>query len=84
MLDNALSQFSALAILILRLSIGVIFIVHGWAKVDPRGQMGGVRALWRENRGGPSPRAAQLGAVRPLRPNVLDSRGQQVRSDRCH
>jgi putative oxidoreductase len=42
MVDNALSQYSALAILILRLFVGVIFIVHGWAKVDPRGQMGGM------------------------------------------
>jgi uncharacterized membrane protein YphA (DoxX/SURF4 family) len=42
MLDNALSQFSALAILILRLFLGIIFVVHGWAKVDPRSKMGGM------------------------------------------
>ncbi len=42
MLDNALSHYSALAILILRLFVGVIFVVHGWAKVNPRSQMGGM------------------------------------------
>ena len=42
MVDGALSPFSDMAILLLRLFVGVIFIVHGWAKVDPRSKMGGM------------------------------------------
>ena len=42
MVDGSLPQFSGLAILILRLFVGIIMIVHGWAKVDPRGPMGGM------------------------------------------
>jgi len=42
MVDGALSPFSDMAILLLRLFVGVIFIVHGWAKVDPRARWGHV------------------------------------------
>ena len=66
MLDIALSQFSALAILILRVFIGVIFIVHGWAKVDPRSKMGGMSG-WGKILGQMGiPAAAFFGYLNPL------------------
>ena len=66
MLENALSQFSPLAILILRLFVGVIFIVHGWAKVDPRSQMGGMSG-WGKILGPMGiPAAAFFGYLNPL------------------
>ena len=66
MLDDSLSQFSALAILILRFFVGVIFIVHGWAKVDPRSPMGGMSG-WGKILGQMGiPAAALFGYVNPL------------------
>jgi uncharacterized membrane protein YphA (DoxX/SURF4 family) len=65
-LDGALSQFFPLAILILRLFIGVIFVVHGWAKVDPRSKMGGMPG-WRKILGQMGiPAAAFFGYLNPL------------------
>ena len=66
MLDNELSQFSALAILILRLFVGVIFIVHGWAKVDPRSAMGGMSGWGKILRQMGIPAAAFFGYLNPL------------------
>jgi len=66
MLDITLSQFSALAILILRVFVGIIFIVHGWAKVDPRSKMGGMSG-WGKILGQMGiPAAAFFGYLNPL------------------
>ena len=42
MINELFAPFHDLAILILRLFVGVIFIVHGWPKLNPRSPMKGV------------------------------------------
>ncbi len=41
MLENIFSPFSDWGLLILRLTMGIIFIVHGWPKLNPNGPMKG-------------------------------------------
>lgn len=41
MLENIFSPFSDWGLLILRVTMGIIFIVHGWAKLNPNGPMKG-------------------------------------------
>ena len=66
MVDGALSPFSDMAILLLRLFVGVIFIVHGWAKVDPRSKMVGMSG-WGKILGQMGiPAAALFSYVQPL------------------
>ena len=42
-LDTFFAPATGIALLILRVSLGVIFIVHGWMKANPSGPMGGAR-----------------------------------------
>lgn len=41
MLENILSPFSDWGLLILRIAMGIIFIAHGWPKLNPNGPMKG-------------------------------------------
>jgi len=41
MLENAFSPFSDWGLLILRIAMGIIFLVHGWPKLNPNGPMKG-------------------------------------------
>lgn len=41
MLENIFSPFSDWGLLILRLAMGIIFIVHGWPKLNPNSPMKG-------------------------------------------
>ena len=41
MLENVFSPYSDWGLFILRLAIGIIFLVHGWPKLNPNSQMKG-------------------------------------------
>jgi putative oxidoreductase len=41
MLENIFSQYSDWGLLILRLAVGIIFLVHGWPKLNPNSPMKG-------------------------------------------
>ena len=41
MLENIFSPFSDWGLLILRIAMGIIFLVHGWPKLNPNGPMKG-------------------------------------------
>ena len=41
MLENIFSQYSDWGLLILRLATGIIFLVHGWPKLNPNSPMKG-------------------------------------------
>ena len=41
MLENIFSPISDWGLLILRIAVGIIFIVHGWPKLNPNGPMKG-------------------------------------------
>ena len=41
MLESIFSPFSNVGLLILRLAMGIIFITHGWPKLNPNGPMKG-------------------------------------------
>lgn len=41
MLDNIFSPYSNWGLVILRLAMGIIFLVHGWPKLNPNSMMKG-------------------------------------------
>ncbi|MBI3914289.1 MAG: DoxX family protein [Chloroflexi bacterium] len=41
MLENIFAPFSDVGLLIVRVAMGIIFIVHGWPKLNPNGPMKG-------------------------------------------
>lgn len=40
-MENAFAPYSALGLLILRLALGVLFLYHGWPKLNPNSPMKG-------------------------------------------
>lgn len=45
MLENIFSPLSDVGLLILRLAMGIIFIVHGWPKLNPNSPMKGIAGV---------------------------------------
>lgn len=45
MLENIFSPLSAWGLVILRLALGITFLVHGWPKLNPNGPMKGPAGL---------------------------------------
>ena len=41
MLETLFAPISDWGLLVLRLGLGAVFLVHGWAKLNPKGPMGG-------------------------------------------
>lgn len=57
MLESIFSSPSGWGLLILRLALGITFIVHGWPKLNPNGQLKGPAGLagWLKQMGVPLP-----------------------------
>ena len=45
MLENILSPYHDVGLLILRLALGITFLVHGWPKLNPGSPMGGAAGM---------------------------------------
>jgi len=56
-LENLFSALADWGLLVLRLALGITLIVHGWMKVDPKGQVKGPAgfAAWLKQMGVPLP-----------------------------
>ena len=45
MLENIFAPYSDLGLLILRVGLGVVFLAHGWPKINPNSPMHGVAGV---------------------------------------